>query len=251
MEQAVFLDQPDSIPAGNWSRFYYGSEFCSWTFPDTARTETAISAARDSACSFSLVTPVVSEPFIPRLRTILEQLLPQLQEDDEVVVSDLGTLRLLDEIGTDVNRVVGRALSGQKRGPRILDLTLKPAEIDYFKRGNWYQNEAISFLQEHKVSRVELDNLLQGIAPLPERLSGTLHLPWAMVTSSRNCPFREPGQTGPCPGSCGEVMTLTTPETSTPLFQAGNTQFLRNDTLPENLDELGIDRTVEHLVLPR
>jgi len=251
VEQAVFLDQPDSIPAGSWSRLYYGSEFCPWTFPSFADIQTAIAGAREHGTSFSLVTPVISELFIPRLRQTLEKTVPLLENDDEIVVSDLGAIRLLKEIAPDIAPVVGRALSGQKRGPRILDLDLKDAELDYFQRGSWYQQEAVLFLQEHGVSRVELDNLLQGIAPLPEGLCGTLHLPWAMVTSSRNCPFCDPGQTGPCSGGCGEVMKLTTPETAIPLFQAGNSQFLCNDNVPKNLGELGIDRTVTHLVLPR
>jgi len=251
VEQALFIVDPDAIPVGDWSRIYFGSEFCCWTFPDSSHIEKALAVARKTNRHFSLVTPVLSEPFIPILRTTLEQVLPQLQAEDEVILSDLGTLRLLDQLGAETTRVIGRVLSGQKRGPRILGLDLKPSEAAYFQRGSWYQDEAAAFLAEHAVSRVELDNLLQGIAPLPKQLKGTLHFPWAMVASSRNCPLREPGRTGPCSGGCGEVMKLTTPETPIPLFQAGNSQFLRNDILPGNLAESGVDRTVEHVVLPR
>lgn len=251
MEAAVFLTQPDSVPTGTWSRLYYGSEFCPWTFPAVDSITTAISTARSNGASFTLATPVVSEPFLPLLRRTLEIIIPQLDVSDEIIASDLGTIRLVRAISSEVNLAVGRTLSGQKRGPRILDLDLNEAEIDYFQRGSWYQEESVAFLHDHGINRVELDNLLQGLAPLPEGLFGTLHLPWAMVSSSRNCPFREPAEQGPCPAGCGEVMQLSTPQTSIPLYQAGNSQFLRNDLLPVNLGALGIDRTVEHQVLPR
>ncbi len=251
MSRAFFATEPDFIPAGDWSYLYFGSEFCSWTFPDTADIESALETARKHSLRFCLVTPVISEPFIPRLRQSLEKIIPKLDADDEVIASDLGAIKLVKSISVDTRLAIGRVLSGQKRGPRILDLKLNREETDYFRKGSWYQAEAVAFLREQGIERVELDNLLQGIAPLPQGLSGTLHLPWAMVTASRNCPFREAGQTGPCPGGCGEVMKLTTPQTSIPLYQAGNSQFLRNENLPENLAALGIDRIVEHQVLPR
>lgn len=251
MERAVFLTQADAVPAGDWSRLYYGSEFCSWTFPSDTEIITAIKTARSQDFSITLVTPVVSQLFLPRLRQTLELVIPQLGPDDEIVASDLGTIRVARQLSAEVTLVVGRTLSGQKRGPRILDLNLNDVELDYFQRGSWYQAEAVISLHQQGIKRIELDNLLQGIAPLPEGLTGTLHIPWAMVTSSRNCPYRQSGQTGPCPGGCGEVMKLTTPQTLTPLFQSGNSQFLQHDQIPENLATLGIDRVVEHLQLPR
>lgn len=251
MQRALFCTDPGNIPEGEWERLYFGSEFCSWTFPDMVSIDKAIDTARRQSLSFTLVTPVVSEPFLPRLEKTLSAIIPRLRDGDELVVSDLGTFSLVRAISPSVTMGVGRVLSGQKRGPRILDLPLTDDEVDYFRHGSWYQKEAVAFLREWGAHRVELDNLLQGLSPLPEGLSGTLHVPWAMVTSSRNCPYREAGQVDPCPGGCGEVMELTTDQNSVPLYQAGNTQFLRHDKLPDNLPTLGIDRVVEHLVLPR
>ena len=251
MERALFATEPDSLPAGDWTHLYFGSEFCPWTFPDKKAILRAVDSARSHRLTFCLVTPVVSEPFIPRLRDTLETIIPKLSGQDEIIASDLGTFKLVRQLSTEVTLVAGRTLSGQKRGPRILDLNLNADEDDYFRRGTWYQQEAVAFLREFGITRVELDNLLQGIASLPGGLAGSLHIPWAMVTSSRNCPVREAGITGPCPGGCGAVMRLSTPQTRIDLFQTGNTQFLENGTLPENLPSLGIDRVVEHRVLPR
>jgi len=251
LEQAVCLASPESLPAGDWQRLYFGAEFCPWGFPSLTVLHRFVALARQHQLPLTLLTPVVYEPFLQQLRDTLAALVPELQAGDEVAVSDLGTLALLHHRPAGVEIVAGRVLSGQKRGPRILDLDLNAAERDYFRQGRWYQHESAAFLLEQGVRRIELDNLLQGIAPLPEMLSGSLHLPYAMVTSSRNCPFRSPGRTGPCPGGCGEVFRLTTPQTRVPLFQAGNTQFIENAILPEHLDQLRIDRVVHHLRIPR
>ena len=251
MLPALFTTQIENIPAGEWSRIYFGSEFCPWTFPGDVALAAACKSARQQNLPFSLVTPVLSEPFLPILKKRLQTILPELGPDDEVVISDLGAIDLVRDLSPEVPLVAGRVLSGQKRGPRILDLDLNPAEIDYFQKGSWYQQQAVSFLREQSIDRVELDNLLQGVAPLPDGLHGTLHLPWVTVSVSRNCPFREPGQSGPCPVHCGESMKLTTEQTELPLHQAGNCQFIYNDRLPDNLDQLGIDRVVRHLQLPR
>ncbi len=249
-QRAVFLLTPDSVPPGEWQRLYYGAEFCPWHFPPLTALRRFLQTARHAGLPATVVTPVVYEPFLPRLREALTALLPELHSGDEILVSDLGALRLVRDMSSSVELVLGRVLSGQKRGPRILDLELNPAEHDYFRQGRWYQQEAVAYLAEHGVRRIELDNLLQGIAPLPSPLTGTLHLPYAMVTSSRNCPFRPPGRTGACPGGCGEPFRLTTPQTRIPLYQAGNTQFIENPQPPDDLTALRIDRVVQHLRLP-
>jgi hypothetical protein len=174
-----------------------------------------------------------------------------LQPDDEVLISDWGTLEVVRSIRSDQTVILGRTLSGQKRGPRILDLELSEEQQAYFRQGSWYATAAVELLDEMKIRRVELDNLLQGVDSLPVGLNGSLHYPYAMVSSSRNCPFRSQGLKDPCPAPCGEVFTLSSDETEVPLYQAANTQFLMNDLLPQEPAELGIDRLVFHPELPR
>ena len=55
----------------------------------------------------------------------------------------------------------------------------------------------------------------------------------------------------PCGHEC-QIYTfgLTHKDMPVKLMLRGNTQFFRNDTLPENLDELGIDRLVFEPDLP-
>ena len=251
LEQALFLHSlPDQPPSG-YQRLYAGAEFCPWRLPAPEFLSEALAWARRAGWAFTLVTPVLIEPCRDRFQAVLAALLPQLAAGDELLISDWGSLELARAILPTVPVVLGRTLSGQKRGPRILDLDLSAEQQHYFRQGSWYADAAAELLGELAIRRVELDNLLQGMAPLPAGLRGSLHLPYAMVSSSRNCPFRQPGRADACPASCGEPFRLTSSETPVPLLQAGNTQFLRNAELPADCAGLGIDRLVHHLELPR
>lgn len=246
LEYACFLnDLPEQPPVG-CSRLYYGAEFCFWRLQSIENILAARQWARHARWHFTLVTPVLGEDERLRLDSLLQTILPELAAGDEVLISDWGALALIRAIRDDLTIILGRALSGQKRGPRILDMPLTPEQNEYFQRGSWHNREAVELLAEQGIERIEQDNLLQGLALLTEPLKGSLHLPYAMVTSSRNCPFRTSSGCEPRSAPCGEVFTLQSNETEVLLYQDGNTQFLHNDRMPENLAELGIDRIVKH-----
>lgn len=250
-QRALFLHAlPETLPTAV-SRVYAGAEFCPWRLPATANLHAALNWAHDRGCAFTLVTPVLIEPLRESLRASLAILLPALTANDEVVISDWGALDLVRSLCPEATVVLGRVLSGQKRDARTADLDLSETQRTHFRQGGWYSAPAVELLLELGIRRVELDNLLQGVAALPTPLRGTLHVPFAMVASSRNCPFRRPGSAEPCPRPCGEVFTLTSVESPEPLLQGGNTQFLRVDDLPDDPLSLGIDRIVEHVELPR
>lgn len=251
MERAFFFGRHASaLPAG-FDRLYLGAEFCPWTFPNLAELRRGLEIARSAGVPLTLVTPVFGEFFGERLKTALTGILPALIPGDEVVISDWGAYRLLKSIAPQATIVLGRALSGQKRGPQILDLDLPEAQLAYFRASRFYSAEARRLLAELGIERIELDYPPQGIDPVPAPLRATLHTPFAMVTSSRNCPFRDEDGTRGCAALCGEVFVLSTPQSRLPLLQGGNTQFVRIDTLPDDLPGLGIDRLVVHPELPR
>jgi hypothetical protein len=246
LEQAAFLnDLPAESPTG-FSRLYYGAEFCFWRLPSIEKTLASRAWAHLSDWAYTLVTPVLSEAERQQLDSFFKTVLPELTAGDEILISDWGALELVRSVRDDLTVILGRTLSGQKRGPRILDMNLGDEQSEYFLRGSWHNRDAVELLVEKGVTRIEQDNLLQGLAPLPKSLEGSLHFPYAMVTSSRNCPFRTSPEFGPCAAPCGETFTLKTEETEPLLYQDGNTQFLHNETLPYNLSELGINRIVTH-----
>ena len=248
--RALFLNRLEEELPDGFSRLYFGAEFCPWRLPTCAAIAEALAAARRAGWSFTLALPILAESVLAPLEGTLEKILPTFSSSDEVLVSDWGALALVRRHAPGVPVILGRTLSGQKRGPEILSLQTTPAQRDYFRRGSWYGRESRQLLAEEGIARIELDNLLQGVAPLPAGLAGSLHVPFAMVTSSRNCPWREAGIAGGCLAPCGEVFTLHSERYPIPLLQGGNTQFLRNEILPADLRELGIDRLVQHLRLP-
>lgn len=251
MERALFLNRLVEPLPGGFDRLYFGAEFCCWTFPSLVDCRRALSAAHAAGWRFTLATPILHQRFLPRLQEIFAQLLPEFTSGDEILISDWGGLVPLRQVAPEATVILGRVLSGQKRGPQILDLQLSPDELDYFRQGSWYAPEAVALLAENAIARIDLDLLLQGVAPLPAGLAGSLHYPFAMVSSSRNCPYRVSSSAEGCPAPCGEIFTLTRPESPLPLFQGGNTQFLRHAEPPISPLPVGIDRTVFHSQLPR
>lgn len=234
-----------------YDRFYFGAEFCSWAMPGKREILRARQLARHAGVAFTLMTPVLREETVAELADLFAMLAEDWQPTDEILISDFGTLEPAGLHLPQATIILGRALSGQKRGPRIEGLSLSEEAVAYFQGGSWYGKEAVRLLAEIGIARIELDNLLQGVAPLPGDVKGSLHVPWLLVTSSRNCPYHRDKSGRRCSVGCGEGFRLTTPQTPHPLLQAGNSQFIENRRLPENLAQLGVDRLVEHRHLPR
>ncbi len=250
--KALALSRLADISAlSSYSRLYFGAEFCSWAMPSQPEILKARQLARQAGMTFTLMTPVMREETIAELSDLFHVLAADWQAEDELLISDLGALEPATQGLPQAKIILGRVLSGQKRGPRITDLSLSAEAQEYFRQGSWYAHEAQRLLTEIGVERIELDNLLQGIAPLPGGIRGSLHYPWLMVTSSRNCPYHKYKTGRRCSVACGEGFSLTTDQTPHPLLQAGNSQFIENSVLPDDFAALGIDRLVEHLHLPR
>jgi hypothetical protein len=246
VERALFLNRLTPLPEG-YQRLYFGSEFCHRAFPAPEEISHVLQACRAAGWHFTLAMPVLIESALTQMTRVLETLCGAWLPGDEVMISDFGALALVAAQAPQVPVILGRVLSGQKRGVVAADL-LNAAQLDFFRHCRWETAESIAFLHEQGVRRIELDNLLQGISPVAPGLRASLHLPWLMVASSRNCPFFNP-VTG-C-GTCGEVFTLRSADSPFPLFQGGNSQFMENDCLPADLPSLGIDRLVVHPYLPR
>ncbi len=218
--------------------------------PEVELLRSALMLCRTEGLHFTLATPVITEPFLPRLRLILEELLPHFTEGDEILISDFGALAPIRTIRPDVTVILGRVLSGQKRGPQILELDMPDEAAEYFRCSAWSGEQARSLLAEMQIARIELDNLLQGIASVPDGLHGSLHYPYIFVTSGRNCPFHE-RSSACCATACKDAFRLESAHSARPLLQGGNTQFVEHQDIPAELFSLGIDRLVYHPELPR
>ncbi len=249
MEKAVLLSKADDLyllPDG-YSRLYFGCESCERRIPSEEEISIAAKAASSRGMGFSFVTPFVTEKGLERLSGLFDS----LPRGSEVIVNDWGVLKLLSSYSFPL--CLGRLLTKQQRDPRIPGfINSLPPDMQASLRSCGIDSEAYSsFLKGLGISRVELDPLLQGLDVHFSTLKASIYTPYAFVTATRFCRFAscEKGisfsSIRPCTQLCrSEAFELNNPTLVAPLILAGNTQFVRIDSLPSNLSEMGIDRIV-------
>ena len=245
---------------GEYSRLYFGNEFCQNLLPTRATLEKVLSEIKDRGLGFTLVTPFVTDSGMARIQRLLTFLSRSL-DDHEVVVNDLGVLHMINrELGADRPALLlGRCQTKLKRGPRLVNVKgeLPAAAWDHFQRTNIDTPFFTEFLARMGVSRVELDNPLQGVNrdSLAEeiKLKGSLYYPYVYVSTTRYCQFvdlededRSPRKIDPeCKKECSPfLLSLKSRQMNEDLLLAGNTVFYRNDRLPENNHPTIYDRVV-------
>lgn len=261
MEQAIFITKVENLRYvdSKYSRLYFGNEFCQRLTPSLEDFKVVKDFILKHKLDFTLVTPYVTNKGIDILRPILEYVIKNFLRA-EIVINDWGVLRLLRREFNYSNFALGRLLTKQKRGPRILNLKNRVSEtvIQHFQESNIDVPILSEFLVNNGIKRVELDNLLQGIARENSYLKASLYFPFAYVTSSRFCltasserglsSFRSISS---CNKECQKyTFRLCHKTMPVDLFLQGNTQFFKNEHLPDNLSDLNIDRIVYEPEIP-
>lgn len=260
MEKAGFICRPEhlSLLDDSYQRLYFGNEFCERLIPGRDELRRAAGWAEAHSIPLTLVTPYVTDEGLEAIRQLLKEA-GALSCLDEIVFNDWGVLALLGATGERFAPVLGRLLTKQKRGPRILNMMEKVPfpMLAHFRRTSADSDSFSSFLRERGIKRIELDNLLQGI----ERTSDTpasLHIPYAYVSTTRYCLTAFAGsknpyfrKIGPCNRQCRQYsFELSNRGMPVTLLLKGNTYFFENPSLPDNLEKLGVDRIVESPVIP-
>jgi hypothetical protein len=261
MEQAIFISKAENLKYVNskYTRLYFGNEFCQRLIPCLEDVRIAIDFVLGHNMQFSLVTPFVTDKGIEILRPLLGYVSRNLSSA-EIVVNDWGLFRLLKNEFGGLNPVLGRLLTKQKRGPRILKLKKMVPEtmVEHFKESNIDVPSLSDFLINNGVNRIDLDNLLQGIARENPSLKASLYFPYAYVTTTRFCLAAISEQRtnflrsiSNCSKECQRyAFRLSHKNMPVDLFLKGNTQFFRNESLPHNLEDLNIDRIVYEPEIP-
>ncbi|MBT3192917.1 MAG: hypothetical protein HN341_10215 [Verrucomicrobia bacterium] len=240
-------------------RVYFGHEFCQRLIPSGESIRQAIDHCAEKGWQFSLITPFVTSAGIAVVQERIAALLEHAPDGLEIVVNDFGVLNWLHREHPSVTIALGRLLTKQKRGPRIMRIAdrLPRNARAHFQRSNIDAAHLTAFLTEMGVQRIELDNILQGI----QRDSGmqaSLYYPYAYVSTTRLCllmngehPNKNLRSIGTCHRECRRYdVTLTHADMPVPLKLHGNTQFFRNDKLPKDLAALNITRLVYEPHLP-
>lgn len=265
MEHAAFIWRLEDLrfcsPSPKIDRIYFGHEFCERLIPTSDHLNQVVQWATDRSCSVTLVLPFLSNQGLVSALSIIESFLGMAPNHPELVINDWGLAYHLSSLGFSIDLVLGRLLTKQKRGPRIIKIKNKVPQtmIEHFKTSNIEVPHYQSWLEDNlNIKRVELDNLLQGIDRSPG-LPASLYYPYAYVTATRQClaarcesPGRNPREIKTCNQECRRyVFKLEHPDMPVPLYVRGNAQFFKNEHLPDNLEALGIDRLVRvHGILP-
>jgi hypothetical protein len=261
MEHAAFITKTESLQCidGIYSRLYYGNEFCQHLIPSLDEIKQVSDFTRMRSLAFTLVTPFVTNEGLQALKPLLSYVVKHTASS-EVVINDWGVLRMAKEQFPSLTLVLGRLLTKQKRGPRLLRLTrrMPPEMIEHFRASNIDVPIVVDFLRQKGIERVELDNLLQGISRGKDVLRASLYVPYVFVTTTRYCisAFCErqdhfSRDITACRKECSRyIFDLTHKNMPVPLMLKGNTQFFKNETLPDDFEALHIDRIVHEPEIP-
>ncbi len=261
VERAVYLtDIPDKFDPAGFDRLYFGAEFCEIKIPGVEETAAASLTAADSGLGFTLVTPYVTDRGLTLLRDVFLSL--PADRSIEVVCNDYGTMLQLRQERPDLTPVLGRLLSGQKRGFGISSRKADagPALAEDWRASIFDSPILRKYLKDKGVGRVELDNLPQGMTSdfTDSGLTASLYAPYGYVTTTRYCPFAfQDGRWLNIAGECGRVcrqgmIEETADIFNRPVWVAGNAQFYENQDIQsdEELTKQGFDRIVFEPSIP-
>lgn len=262
MEKAIFISKIKNLEyvTDQYSRLYFGNEFCQNLIPSIEDLDCILEFVSEKNMDFTFVSPFVTNKGMERLKSLLNYLINK-QPATEIVINDWGLLRWINQKNFSFNLILGRLLTKQKRGPRILNLINRVPDImiQHFRQSNVDSPDFSNFLINKGIERIEFDNLLQGFNRPTQALKGSLYFPFAYITTTRFCLLssyedraNKPLRTiFPCNKECQNyTFKLQHRQIPVEIFLKGNTQFLRNEHMPEDLRQLNIDRLVYQPEIP-
>jgi hypothetical protein len=288
MERAIFITKVTQLRyiEHKYSRLYYGNEFCERLIPSLQDFNQILSYIKMRRLNFSFVTPYVTNIGLEKLKLLLE-FLKEKKINCEIIINDWGVLNLVNREYFDFQPVLGRLLTKQKRGPRLIRLLKRrvrprlvinrenpsqrniliqkklPLDLDPYYKGSNASSVPIihNFLISQRIKRIELDNIAQGIQlKLPQgKISASVYTPYVYITTTFFCPTAGCDQKKksilkikPCKRQCQRyIFQLRHRTMPKMIYLKGNTQFYKNPKLPvKELKESGVDRIVYQPEIP-
>lgn len=169
------------------SRVYFGQEFCERALPDPEQLSHAFKVCRNKGVSFSLATPYLTEQGLDKLDILLKKLVKN-NPRSEVIVNDWGVLHLIRHKYPSLKPVLGRLLNKILRDPRIIRHVPQSAFVNY-QSSSIGTHQFGELLRNARISRIELDNTIQGLDNNLPNLGFDLSLciPYGLITTGRSC----------------------------------------------------------------
>ena len=203
------------------------------------------------------MTPPLTEDYFGRTLELLETV-DEKAPGSEVIVNDFGLLSMVAAEFPGLQPVAGRVLAFQKTDPVVPEIL----ESAFSAAGPAGRSGAFShvsvnnilfadFLAGKRVSRLEIQNPLQGISIMKSRIKYTIHSPYVYVSSTMYCGpaehYTRPGRvTGvyTCSKHCMSRWYRLRPKGGAQtFFFRGNTIYTKN---PMGEPPPEADRIVEH-----
>jgi hypothetical protein len=288
MERAIFITKVSQLRYVNkgYSRLYYGQEFCERLIPSLKELKEILSFIMKKRMGFSFVTPYVTNTGLKKLKLLFE-LLRSMKVNCEVIINDWGILNLINHNYPNLSPVLGRLLTKQKRGPRLIKLLKRqtrirlmqnpqnpkikhivfqkkfPPDLDFYYKGSNASSVPIihDFLISQRIQRIELDNTGQGLCLGLRKgmLSASVYLPYVYISTTFYCLTAGCDQkkksllkNKPCSRQCQRYLfELRHKSMSKVIYLKGNSQFYKNTRIQfKEWQNLGVDRIVYEPEIP-
>jgi hypothetical protein len=178
----------EQFGAIEFTRCYFGNEFCEHLMPSAKALQSALDAAQN--LSFTFLTPYVTNEGLQALRPLFTVL---SSHHAEVVFNDWGVLNLLRREFPTLIPVQGRLLNKSLRDPRVTTMyataPAPTAAITALQRSNLDCESYTNLLTRFGVHTIEMDNLPQGndLSFAERGLQIGAYFPFGFISTSRVC----------------------------------------------------------------
>lgn len=273
MERAVFVNNLNNLgKLKRFDRIYYGSEFCQNLIPVTRDLDKIFSITN----KVTLLTPYVTGYGLEKLEPLFNYLDKQ-EGSCEVVFNDWGVFKLIKDKYNNINPVLGRLLTKQKRDPWLREILFSKQKFskvffdnltntkvitkskripkalsEYFKDTPVNAPILQGFLLKNKIRRIEIDNLAWEMKiNVNKNLGVTMHWPYGYLSTTRLCGLINLTYSK-CSKKCQKYFfSFKKQAGKVPIYIRGNTVFYKT-RLPENqyLERMGINRLVYYNQVP-
>jgi hypothetical protein len=258
----------------DFSRLYFGTEFCERLIPRESDVRRACDVAAARHLAFSYLTPYVTDRGLARMRPALEYLASRRDDRIEVVVNDWGTLRLLRREFPALRPVLGRLMNRMLRDPRIAGALVRGDAPEDARRALRQSGLTAGiyrrFIGSFGVTMVEFDHVVQGLEMDFRQLGvgAALYIPYGYVATGRVCmigavslPTNQSFDVAsPCRRECRRhTLSFVAPDSpfdrGQTFLQRGTTHFYAQDaasvmSAARMVERLGISRIVYQPTLP-
>lgn len=240
IEKAYFIrDLADLKAVTSVDRVYIGSDHCIKAFPD--KFNFLINKLKLSF-KINLLIPPILESELSLLEKYLKMFINIADEDDEIILNDLGALKLV--ISTEDRKFkvgLGRYFSYQKRGVQNLYGMVEHKDLRDIPI---LEKETVMFLKNIGVDRVEIDATYYGLnIPEDVDIKISLYENNLLTSYSINCPHTFNGRYWGrrCKREClSAYASMSSEETISPIFLLGKAYY--QNTEPSKSEK--VDRIV-------